>query len=293
MKKKEDAVKRNDEKVLRIPLRAGEAPDLLCLGMLAHQTVPGILPVQLVTEGERRTFVTAVGSRVTLRELARTHQPRAVVCGVLAGVLQALVSAGEYMLPASVLRMGTEEIWADPETGEACVTAYPVMGMHAPEEPLTDRLFGILREFRFEEAPEDLYVLRLLRILREAEERGMDAAGLLAAVKQCAADEPAPLFALPSLTRVRTGECVPFAGPILRLGAERGTVELAVTDNPSVSPRHAYLTRRGQDVCLVDYDSACGTFVNGERLAPREERVLSDGDDVHLGEEAFRFRNRR
>ena len=148
MKKKEDAVKRNDEKVLRIPLRAGEAPDLLCLGMLAHQTVPGILPVQLLTEGERRTFVTAVGSRVTLRELARTHQPRAVVCGVLTGVLQAFVSAADYMLPASALRMGPEEIWADPETGEACVTAYPVMGMHAPEEPLTDRLFGILRECR-------------------------------------------------------------------------------------------------------------------------------------------------
>ena len=62
---------------------------------------------------------------------------------------------------------------------------------------------------------------------------------------------------------------------------------------PDVSERHAILTVRGGEAAIEDLHSSNGTFVNGERLAPREERVLADGDDVRLGEEAFRFRNRR
>lgn len=51
-----------------------------------------------------------------------------------------------------------------------------------------------------------------------------------------------------------------------------------------VSRIHAAL-RRGNDVLsIVDLDSANGTFLNGQRLAPHQTRLLRDGDEIRLGQ---------
>jgi hypothetical protein len=50
-----------------------------------------------------------------------------------------------------------------------------------------------------------------------------------------------------------------------------------------VSRIHAAL-RRGEDVLsIVDLDSANGTFLNGQRLAANQSRLLRDGDEIRLG----------
>lgn len=50
-----------------------------------------------------------------------------------------------------------------------------------------------------------------------------------------------------------------------------------------VSRVHAAL-RRGDDVLsLVDLDSANGTYLNGQRLAAHQPRLLRDGDEIRLG----------
>jgi hypothetical protein len=50
-----------------------------------------------------------------------------------------------------------------------------------------------------------------------------------------------------------------------------------------VSRIHAAL-RRGDDVLsIVDLDSANGTYLNGQRLAAHQPRLLRDGDEIRLG----------
>lgn len=50
-----------------------------------------------------------------------------------------------------------------------------------------------------------------------------------------------------------------------------------------VSRIHAAL-RRGEDVLsIVDLDSANGTYLNGQRLAPHQPRLLRDGDEIRVG----------
>ena len=54
-----------------------------------------------------------------------------------------------------------------------------------------------------------------------------------------------------------------------------------------VSRIHAAL-RRGEDVLsIVDLDSANGTFLNGQRLAAHQPRLLRDGDEIRLGKLVF------
>jgi predicted component of type VI protein secretion system len=83
----------------------------------------------------------------------------------------------------------------------------------------------------------------------------------------------------------------PFDGSGLEHCAERGGFVLgsdpylvdAVVDHPSVSRRHARLTRHRARICIEDLHSVNGTRVNGrrvERFAPTE---LAPGDEVALG----------
>mgnify|MGYP005861603671 CR=1 FL=1 len=50
-----------------------------------------------------------------------------------------------------------------------------------------------------------------------------------------------------------------------------------------VSRLHAAIRRRGDALVLVDLGSTNGTFLNDERLAPRQAQQLRDGDRIRLG----------
>ena len=52
-------------------------------------------------------------------------------------------------------------------------------------------------------------------------------------------------------------------------------------EDPSVSTRHAELTRRGNDYYLKDLGSTNGTNVNGEELS--ESKKLNAGDSIRFG----------
>jgi hypothetical protein len=54
-----------------------------------------------------------------------------------------------------------------------------------------------------------------------------------------------------------------------------------------VSRLHALIRRDGKRVILMDLGSANGSFVNGKRLTPNVERLLSHGDVVVLGKLKF------
>lgn len=54
-----------------------------------------------------------------------------------------------------------------------------------------------------------------------------------------------------------------------------------------VSRIHALIRRDGKRVIVMDLGSANGSFVNGKRLTPNVERLLSHGDVVVLGKLKF------
>lgn len=54
-----------------------------------------------------------------------------------------------------------------------------------------------------------------------------------------------------------------------------------------VSRKHARLFRQDESLILEDLGSHNGTFINGGRLSPREQRPIRDGDTVSLGDLQF------
>jgi len=50
-----------------------------------------------------------------------------------------------------------------------------------------------------------------------------------------------------------------------------------------VSRLHAVIRKNGNRIVFMDLGSANGTYINGKRLAPNAEQVLSHGDIIALG----------
>lgn len=57
-----------------------------------------------------------------------------------------------------------------------------------------------------------------------------------------------------------------------------------------ISRRHAALRVADDRVELLDLGSSNGTFVNGQRLVPRQPHVLHSGDEIGLGRMLLRIR---
>jgi hypothetical protein len=50
-----------------------------------------------------------------------------------------------------------------------------------------------------------------------------------------------------------------------------------------VSRKHAVIVYRDGALHVMDYSSANGTYLNGQKLVAQQPRILRDGDDIRLG----------
>ncbi|WP_306818507.1 FHA domain-containing protein [Archangium lipolyticum] len=82
------------------------------------------------------------------------------------------------------------------------------------------------------------------------------------------------------------GQLLPVKQGVLVLG-RASTSDLRL-QHPSISRRHAQLTRRGDLLTLKDLGSQNGTYVNRDRLST--EVVLHPGDEIALGNALLRLR---
>lgn len=67
------------------------------------------------------------------------------------------------------------------------------------------------------------------------------------------------------------------------------TCDITLIKDPTMSPRHLQLTRSGPHLTAKSFDGSSIVVVNGEQIATRQ---LEDGDIIHLGATALRYRSK-
>ncbi|MDR1358068.1 MAG: FHA domain-containing protein, partial [Coriobacteriales bacterium] len=103
----------------------------------------------------------------------------------------------------------------------------------------------------------------------------------------------APKAVAASLVRESTGEEVQVSSiNALVIGSDPSQVDLIISDNTTVSRRHASIVYGESSFCLEDLASTNGTFLNGNRLSPHTPTPLTNGDTVVFSNERFSFRRR-
>lgn len=92
------------------------------------------------------------------------------------------------------------------------------------------------------------------------------------------------------LFRLKTGENATVSRPVFGIGKDQRQVEFCVTNNTSISRRHAEIRQKNGAFYLVDLNSTNGTFLNGQKLSPNQEMILKSGDRIKLSDEEFQFK---
>jgi len=113
-----------------------------------------------------------------------------------------------------------------------------------------------------------------------------DSSTLKAPMDPAAAEEMKPAMKHPKVVIIN-GENAGAAYPL------KGTISIGRADSCGVtlkdaksSRQHAQVQQQGTEFVLVDLNSSNGTFANGERI---EEHVLSNGDEIMIGDTLMQF----
>ena len=80
-----------------------------------------------------------------------------------------------------------------------------------------------------------------------------------------------------------------LAGPEIRIGKSAGN-EICISDNPAISRVHAVIRQFDGEYMIRDNGSTNHTFVNGIVLREGQEKSLTAGDRILLGNEEFIFK---
>ena len=92
-----------------------------------------------------------------------------------------------------------------------------------------------------------------------------------------------------TLTRSKNNETTRINRNEFVIGKERNKVDYCVSDNSSISRRHAKIMARGGRYYLVDLGSTNCTYVNGAKSAPNTETEIVNGDKIKFADEEFIF----
>ena len=96
----------------------------------------------------------------------------------------------------------------------------------------------------------------------------------------------------PVIVRTRTGERIKIDKPIFCIGKSAQGVDYQVTDNNSVSRRHAYIINVNGVYYLRDNKSTNHTYLGGKIINSGTDMMLIDGSKFKLANEEFTFREK-
>ena len=91
------------------------------------------------------------------------------------------------------------------------------------------------------------------------------------------------------LMRKNGSEKISINKPEFYIGKERAKVDYCITNNNSISRRHAKIKVRAGKCYISDLGSTNCTYINGTKLSPNQEVALIPGDKVKLSNEEFEF----
>lgn len=92
-----------------------------------------------------------------------------------------------------------------------------------------------------------------------------------------------------TMIRKRNNEKININKPEFVIGKERRRVDYCISDNNSISRVHAKIKVRAGRCYIADLGSTNCTYVNGSKLSPNQEVILSKGDQIKVSDEEFEF----
>lgn len=93
-----------------------------------------------------------------------------------------------------------------------------------------------------------------------------------------------------TLIRLQTQEKFRITTEICKIGKRALMVDICIRNNPTISREHCAICFDEGEYYLEDKESSNYTYLNGNRVMPRQKELLNDGDQIRISDEEFIFR---
>ena len=103
--------------------------DSMSLGMLTNNSISGLAPASFTQMDTTKYIKYNVSAKVSVKQLFSGPVNKKRLVGVFLGVVEAMLSAEEYMLDPNTILLDTDYIFADVSTCETELVCLPIMGI--------------------------------------------------------------------------------------------------------------------------------------------------------------------
>ena len=144
---------------------ANDALDSMSLGMLTNNDIHGLAKTLFTQMDEKKFIRYNVSAKVSGAQFFAGVVNRKRLLGVFKGIVDAMLSAEEYMLDPNTIVLDMNYIFADVSTCETVLICLPVMGADLPKTDLSTFFRNIMFSTQFDQTENCDHVTHILNHL--------------------------------------------------------------------------------------------------------------------------------
>ena len=146
-------------------VQSEDALDSMSLGMLTNNSIPGFAAVSFTQMDMTKYIKYNVSAEVSVKQLFTGPVNKKRLLGVFSGVVDAMLSAEEYMLDPGTILLDTDYIFADVSTCQAELVCLPIMNLQQQNPDLATFFKNILFTTQFDQTENCDHVAQLINYL--------------------------------------------------------------------------------------------------------------------------------
>ena len=148
--------------------------DSMSLGMLTNNSIPGFAPVTFTQMDATKYIKYNVSSKVSVSQLFSGPVNRKRLLGVFTGIVNAMLSAEDYMLDPQTVIMNMDYIFTDVSTCETTLVCLPVAQEERPPVDLGMFFKNIIFTTQYDQTENCDHVAQILNYLNRAPVLSLD-----------------------------------------------------------------------------------------------------------------------
>lgn len=143
----------------------GEQLDSMSAGMIINNRIPGLLKAVFTQTGANRSVRYPVSSKIPVKQYFSAPVSRKRLLAVFRSVLDAVLSAEEYMIGPDMLVLDTEYMFADAATGETELICLPVIREDPGRSDLGAFFKHVMFTAQFDQTEDRGYAAKIINYL--------------------------------------------------------------------------------------------------------------------------------
>lgn len=220
---------------LSVCLDTEDEIDSMSLGMLTNNTIPGFASASFMQMDDKKYIKYNITSKVPVSQLFSGPVNRKRLIGVFSGIVNAMLSAEDYMLDPGSIMMDLDYIFTDVSSCETVLICLPVLQESGSQRDLSTFLKTIMFTTQFDQTEKCDHVAQILNYLNSAASLSLSE---FKEVLDSLNDAPKPV-AVKKVQPVQTAQTAQTAQPVR-------PVQPKPTVNPVIQPQPVVMAGNNQ-----------------------------------------------